>query len=88
MTIRDRVERVGDMHPSRALKLFVQSDGDVIVAITQDGYAVGEADTGNENDRSAKVEFCVRGGRSHRTLVALRNLVEAMKQDDIERPIR
>ena len=45
MSIRDNVERVGDMHPTRALNLIRQSDDDVILVINQDGYAVGSTDT-------------------------------------------
>lgn len=88
MTIRDRAERVGDMHPTRALRLLQQSDGDIILVIVQDGYEVGDVNTGNGTDRSAQVEFCVSGGRSRRTHAALINLIEAMKQDNIARPIR
>ncbi len=88
MTIQDRAERVGDMHPTRALRLLHQSGGDIILVIIQDGYAVGDVDVGNEEDRSAQVEFCVSGGRSRRTHAALLNLIEAMKEDNIARPNR
>lgn len=88
MPIRDTVLRTGDMHPNRALKLYRQDDGDVLVVITQDGYAIGDADTGNVNDRSAQVEFCVSGGRSRRTHQALLELMEAMRQDNKERSIK
>ena len=88
MTIKDSVDRVGDMHPNRALRILQQSDGDIILVIVQDGYAVGEVDTGNPNDRSAQVEFCVSGGKSRNTHAALLALVEAIKRDNIERPIR
>ncbi len=87
MPMRDMVERLGDMHRTRALKLYVQSDGDVVVLITQDGIPVGDIDTGNESDQSAQVEFCVSGGRSRRTHHALLNLIEAMKEDNEKNPI-
>lgn len=87
MSIRCRVERAGDMHPSRALKLCIQADGDVVVHITQDGITVGDVDTGAEGERSAQVEFCVSGGRSRHTHQALLNLIEAIKRDEAERPI-
>ena len=45
MSNRDNVERVEGMYPARALKLIRQSDGDVILVITQDAYAVGSTDT-------------------------------------------
>ncbi len=87
MAIREVVVRPGDMHQNRSLKLLVQSDGDVIVAITQDGIPIGDVDTGSEHDRSSQVEFCVSGGRSPRTLAALMELVAAMKEDNRQWPI-
>lgn len=84
MTIRDRVERIGDMHPNRSLRILQQSDGDIILVIAQDGYAVGDVDTGNVNDRSGQVEFCVSGGKSRHTHAALVGLMEAMKRDAVE----
>lgn len=86
MTIREKVKRTGDMNPGRALEICVQSDGDVIVYITQDGMVVGDIDTGNANSNEAKVEFCVNGGKSPRTLAALLRLKEAMTQDNIHSP--
>lgn len=65
----------------------MQKDGDVIVLIEQDGISIGSVDTGNPKDRSAQVEFCVSGGRSRNTLMALRNLFEAMEKDNTENPI-
>ena len=81
------VERLADMHPARALKVHVQADGDIIVLITQDGMVVGSVDVGSPRDRSASVEFCTSGGRSHYTRLALLQLVEAMERDNAERPI-
>lgn len=75
------------MHPNRALRVDVQRDGDVIVLILQDGISIGLAEIGNTKDRSAVVEFCVSGGRSRHTRVALMNLVEAMEKDNAEWPI-
>lgn len=88
MSIIDKVDRPGDMHQTRKLGIFLQKSGDVLVAITQDGDIVGDAELGNTNVRSAQVEFCVSGGRSPRTHAALLNLAEAMKQDNDERPVR
>ncbi len=88
MTIRDRVERQGDMHPTRSLKLLVQSDGDVIVVITQDGVPIGDIDTGSESDQAAQVEFCTSGGKSPRTRAALMELIVAMKEDNEHHPTR
>ncbi len=81
------VQRVGDMHPTRGLRVTTQRCGDVIVSISQDGLLIGDMDTGSPNDREASVEFCVSGGRSYRTLRVLRLLVRAMEKDNAERPI-
>lgn len=75
------------MHPTRALKICTQTDGDVIVVIEQDGLPVGDTDTGDQRERAAQVEFCVSGGRSRHTHDALLALAEAMKRDNEERPI-
>jgi hypothetical protein len=77
------VERHEDMSPDGFLRLIVQDDGDIIVAVVPDP---GERDRG----RMPGVEFCVPGsggGRSTHTLRALRALVEAMERDNAERPI-
>jgi len=76
------------MHSNRALKIREQSDGDVMVIITQDGVTIGGVDTGNPQDCAASLEFCVSGGRSRHTLQALRGLIEAMEKDNAERPLR
>lgn len=81
------VIRPDDMHANRALKLRLQSDGDVMVMITQEGVTIGGIDTGNPGDCAASLEFCVSGGRSRRTLQALHDLAEAMRLDNEERPI-
>jgi hypothetical protein len=88
MAIRVMVERTGDMHPTRKLRVTQQSDGDVIVSITQDGWPIGDTDLGSEKDRAASVEFCVSGGRSRRTHEALMALLVAIELDNEERPIR
>ncbi len=86
MAILDRVERRGDMHHERYLKIVVQSDGDVILAIMEDGSVIEERELGKET-RRAQVEFCASGGgRSHRTRAALMDLVLAMKADNEENP--
>ena len=84
---KDPVTRIGDMHPNRALKVFVGNGGDMHLLITQDGMVIGDIDTGSEKDREAQVEFCVSGGRSQNTLRALVNLMEAMEKDNVEWPI-
>jgi hypothetical protein len=87
MPIRENVVRAGDMHPNRALRVLVQSDGDVILIMEQDGVPIGETDLGDPKTRSAQVEFCVSGGRSPATHRALLELIAAMEEDNKARPI-
>lgn len=80
----EAIVRIGDMHPTRSIKLIKQRSGDVVMSITQDGVVVAE----NGRSRSlAMVEFCVSGGRSPHTLQALYALKEAIERDNVERPI-
>ncbi len=81
------VVRIGDMHHSRALKLLVERDGDVILLIEQDGMCIGGTDIGKPEEHIAEIHFNVSGGRSRHTLAALRHLVDAMKRDNAENPI-
>jgi hypothetical protein len=67
------VERLEDMSASGRLRLLQQGDGDVIISIQQ------------EDGQSADVEFCSPGsggGGSPKTWVALRQLIQAMKEDN------
>lgn len=76
------VKRNEDMSQLGYLKVLVQDDGDIIVAVyPQENDLVGIG---------ASVEFCIPGtggGRSTHTHAALRNLVAAMERDNTERPI-
>ncbi|MBN2643019.1 MAG: hypothetical protein JXR78_15310 [Victivallales bacterium] len=66
------VQRTGDMSRDVKLKLYIQEDGDIVVAI-------------NGGGQLARVEFCqcgIGGGQSPNTLKALRNLFEAMEKDN------
>lgn len=84
----DTATRIADMHPTRGMKVSLDSDGDIHVYIIQDGYPIGEAaDVGDVDARIASIEFCVSGGRSRRTMEVLRQLPEAMRLDELERPI-
>ena len=87
MKKEELVTRVGDVHPNRALGIYIQRDGDVVLLITQDEIPTGGIDTGDQRTRAARVEFCTSGGRSQHTRAALRNLMEAMEQDNAEYPI-
>lgn len=66
------VERLEDMSPRGLLRLLIQDDGDVIVSVQQNDL------------QSADVEFCTSGGRSPRTLHALRALAKAMQEDNAD----
>lgn len=75
-----------DMSPDGRLTLFMEDDGDVIVEVQQyyDTWSTNKL----ENPRIAQVQFCTLrgGGSSLRTRRALVNLVEAMVEDQKERP--
>jgi len=74
------VERYEDMSPDGRLRLIRQADGDVILAI------IPPIGSGRP---MVDVEFCsigAGGGQSPNTLRALRDLMEAMRLDNIEQP--
>lgn len=77
------VKRNEDMSRVGYLKVLIQADGDVIVAVyPQDGEMVGIG---------GSVEFCIPGtggGRSSHTHAALRALADAMERDNQEMPIQ
>jgi hypothetical protein len=67
------VERHEDMSPTGRLRLHAQDDGDICIQIV------------DERGRCAGVEFCSvgsGGGRSKRTIAALRQLFRAMSEDN------
>lgn len=70
------VERFEDMSPTGRLRIMRQDDGDMIVVVIEGDGA------------SNAVEFCTPmsgGGQSCRTHNALRVLMVAMAQDELER---
>lgn len=69
------IARLCDMREGKALQLFVEDDGDVIVSIIpEDGvYSKG-------------AQFCLSGSQSKRTTMALHELFEAMKEDEQRQP--
>lgn len=74
--------RVGDMHPTRALRVEVHEDGDCEIAIVDtDGMPLGFGD-----EVVASVEFCSSGGRSHAVRKALHGLIVAIEEDAKSRP--
>ncbi|MNM94622.1 hypothetical protein D3C81_1070330 [compost metagenome] len=69
------VERLEDMSARGRLKLYAQEDGDMCLMVVEN------------NGTSAGIEFCASGGRSPRTLEAVRALSRAMEQDNADHPI-
>lgn len=73
-------ERREDMSPDGRLRILIQEDGDIIVAI------VPPSESGQ---RMVSVEFCAvgsGGGHSPRTLKVLRWLADAIRRDNEEWP--
>ena len=68
-------ERFEDMSQRGRLRLWQQDDGDIVVQIIPD------PETDNPG---CAVEFCTSGGKSHRTLAALRELMAAMHADNCD----
>ena len=73
------VERFEDMRPRGRLRLLRQSDGDILVCVISDP-------NGPDEGVSTSVEFCTSGGKSPKTLQALAALMEAMAEDNRDRP--
>ncbi len=73
------ISRKEDMSPRGYLQLYMEHDSDIIVTVSEDD---------EDMDRSgfATVQFCTYsgGGKSQRTLAALRQLAEAMALDSKE----
>lgn len=79
-TVTRVVERFEDMSPRGRLRLLQQTDGDIIVCIVEDP-------NGPNDGAVVDVEFCTSGnggGGSPHTLLALRQLMDAMRLDNIE----
>lgn len=90
-----RNARTGDMHPTRVLQINIQPEsGDIVITIEQEGFPVGyhqqKGDVPWGDRHVASVEFCTvgsGGGRSPKTYRALKALIEAIKEDNAERPM-
>jgi hypothetical protein len=79
----EMVARNEDMSPNGLLRLIKQDDGDVIVVVVPDEE--------NSTAFGNSIEFCScggGGGKSPRTLKALRELFLAMQEDNKECPWR
>lgn len=72
------VKRFEDMSPDGFIKLLRQADGDVILQVSGKDWV--------DKLQTVDVEFCTSGGQSINTLLALINLIEAVKQDNEEKP--
>lgn len=70
-------ERFEDMSPRGRLRVIQQDDGDMIVCVIED-LESGSGCAG----LSASVEFCTSGGKSPKTLAALRDLMFAIAEDN------
>lgn len=72
-------ERFEDMSQRGRLRVLQQDDGDMVVSVIEDPNSpMGGA--------MARVEFCTSGGKSPKTLAALRNLMLAMAEDNADKP--
>jgi len=69
--------RPDDMSNNQELRLMAQNDGDCILEIIN-----------IDTMERMQVELCLSGGRSFNSLAALKVLIEAMIQDEKERPCR
>lgn len=72
-------ERFEDMSPRGRLQILQQDDGDMLVGVIEDP-------NGPNDGVMVSVEFCTSGGKSPKTLEALRHLMQAMAEDNADRP--
>lgn len=78
------VSRREDMSPRGQLRVLVDEEGDIHVAVYSD-------DGTGFIDNSASIEFCscgIGGGKSPNTMRALRELAKAMELDNNQYPSR
>ena len=68
------IERSGDMGQGNKLTLLKDNEGDIHISVMPIGHKFS----------MTSVEFCNSGSKSHRTLMALHALYEAMEQDEAE----
>jgi len=74
-------ERFEDMSPHGKLQVLQQDDGDMIVTVIEDTESRGPC-----AGLGASVEFCTSGGKSPKTLAALRALMLAIAEENTEKP--
>lgn len=73
------IERAEDMSPDGRLSLCLDAEGDVHIKVFPP--------TGKEDAYAPSLEFVAHCARSPRTVQALRDLMEAMRLDNEERPL-
>ena len=72
-------ERFEDMSQRGRLRVLQQDDGDMLITVIEDPNS-------SRGGEMAGVEFCTSGGKSPKTLAALRALMLAMAEDNADRP--
>lgn len=74
-------ERFEDMSQRGRLQVLQQDDSDMIVSVVEDLDSRGPC-----AGLAASVEFCTSGGKSPKTLAALRQLMLVMAEEDADKP--
>jgi hypothetical protein len=77
------VSRIGDMDILASLNIHQQEDGDIVVWIGNPHYPLAK-------DAPREVEFCEcswGGGKSRKTREALLKLMDAIREDNREKPM-
>lgn len=77
IVIPRQVQRREDMSPDGHLRLYLQEDGDIVLTVHGRRW-------GSDEPSTASIEFCADGGggRSPRTVEALKLLMAAMQADE------
>lgn len=72
------VKRLGDMGEGTKLELLQEDDGDIIVYVIPETHCIP----------AHQIQFCTLsgGGRSHKTWMALCELIKAINEDNEEAP--
>lgn len=69
-----KIERSGDMGQGNKLTLMKDNEGNIHVSVMPIGHKFS----------MTNIEFCNSGSKSHRTLMALHALFNAMEEDEKE----
>lgn len=79
-------ERFEDMSPRGRLQVLQQDDGDMIIGIVEDPNGPNDGVMVGVDSFLRFIEFCTSGGKSPKTLEALRALMFAMAENNADRP--